>query len=164
MNLADFEPVTLSVKIKGSSFLVRGLSLADLTPLIATYYPDLKVLVESWSGSRIDAIGDAQLQQFILDLCARAPALATDIIAAGADITEEKGRIAIRRMPFPVQVEALKSIFHLTFEDIGGAGNFAATLVSLTGGMFPGAAAAIEKSLEGMQAALMNSSPVSGVT
>lgn len=163
MSLADYQPATQVIKVgRGGSFTVRGLSLSDVQILLASYYPDIEHLVDLYGSVSDDVFARGNTERFILELARRAPALVADAIALAADEPAMSERA--RQLPFPVQVDALKAIGKLTFEEVGGPKKFVASLLTLLGGVLPqGAMAALEMMLT-EEAASIESTTDSGRT
>lgn len=129
MSLADYQPLRREIPLRGgSSVSVRGLSLDDVAVLMNLYLRDIDALFglydEVDEASRVRAMA-----QFAVVLCREAPALVGHMIALACDEPDQIDRA--RTLGLPKQVEILKAIFELTFEEAGGARKFAESLGTL---------------------------------
>lgn len=133
MALTEYKEPLETVTFTGGSFLVRGLPLRSIMPLVRDYGAEIAALVAK--GKEIyeekDSRGLASLGALALT---SAPDLVTDIIAeALADADSEQApkadmRKIIDSLPGPVQVDALCKIYALTMVVEGGMGNLLATI------------------------------------
>jgi hypothetical protein len=134
MALSDFIPERRPVLVNGQAlFSVEGLSLETLAVLVKTHLPDLEHVFDIIvKGERVDETFPEQLIRVSLGLATQAPGLVANIIAvaSGEPINDELIRTA-RRLPFPVQVDALTTIGSMTFEEVGGVKKAAESLMSL---------------------------------
>lgn len=129
MALADYQPERVTVEFKGGSFQVKGLSLDDVTVLMRHYLTDIDHLIELYAKDVDPKLSVAATAQYAITLVREAPTLVAHVIALAA---EEPDQIDMaRRLPIPVQVEALKAIGRLTFEEAGGAKKFFESLTEL---------------------------------
>lgn len=129
MALADYQPERVTIEFKGGSFSVKGLSLDDVTVLMRHYLDDLDEILAIYARDVDPQKTVAATAQYAVALVREAPALVAHVIALAA---EEPDRIEqARRLPIPVQVEALKEIGRLTFEEAGGAKKFFESLAEL---------------------------------
>lgn len=124
--LADFKQEWRDVAFKGGGFRVRGLSLDDLSVLVRTHLPDLKAVFAHYSAGneRGESIDDIVVS-FVRDT----PGMAAHLIAMAAG--EESAVEQARKLPFPLQVDAVVNILQLTFEDVGGPKNVGPLLMRL---------------------------------
>lgn len=166
MALADYQPPTRTVGKGKNAFDVRGLSLSDIQVLATAYYADLENLVVMYGNVSNDVLAMSNTQAFLIEIARTAPALAADIIVLASDAEDrQRAHDIARRLPFPLQIDALEKVTKLTFEDVGGPKNFFATLQSLAGGMLPpGVARLLETSRPPSEVASGTSSPSSGET
>lgn len=129
MALEDYVLPTLEVQLPDGkkSFAVRGLSLEDVTVLIADHGPALEGFYAKYSGadtSEALAVGMGLINQ--------APVLAAQVIALAAD-SRDKTEL-VRKLPIVVQQDALEKIALLTFDANGGPGKFIEAVVRLVKG------------------------------
>lgn len=136
MSIADYKPATLDVSVRGLTepMKVRGLSLDDIAVLMNEHLVDINYLFDVYSNAPVGA-GPLATAQFATTLATNAPALVANTIALAAD--EPGAASAIRRMPLPVQVDALIKIVQLTFDEAGGARKFFESLTMLLGALAP---------------------------
>lgn len=122
MSLADYQPARESVQFRGGSFQVRGLSADDLGVLLKHHLPDLDRLFELYAEGVDERLAVFGTAQYAIKLVQDAPGLTAHVIALAADEPEMVDKA--RQLSIPVQVEALKTIVKLTFEEAGGPKNF----------------------------------------
>jgi hypothetical protein len=137
MALSDYRPERQDVAFKGGVFAVRGLTLDDLGLLIRAHYDDLASILALYEESSAEIYSKRGLDKFVLALCSQAPGLVGSLITVASDETGNEAEAAVRRLPFPVMVDALLKVGTLTFEESGGLGNFLATCGSLLKGILP---------------------------
>jgi len=123
MALSDYVPECRQVKVDGKViFSVEAISLDTLAALVKTHFPDLEHVFEIvLDGEKDNEALTDQMQRIALGLASRAPGLLANIIAVCS--TEEFSEQLVknaRRLPFPIQVEAMMQIGGLTFEEAGG--------------------------------------------
>ena len=120
----DLESGVREIKLpggKGKSFTVRGLALSDISNLLRARSTDIEAFFIKFSQGQEKAIvGDPKYAhnlatKFGSDLLGTAPDLAADIIAYASD--EPTRAHIVRKLPFPVQIEALEAIAELTFTE-----------------------------------------------
>lgn len=129
MALSDYQPERKAIQFKGGSFQVKGLSLDDVAVLMKHHLDDLDNLLELYARDVSNEFVVSATAQYAVSLIREAPALVANVIALAA---EEPDRVDnARRLPIPVQVEALKAIGALTFEESGGAKKFFESLRDL---------------------------------
>lgn len=120
MSLSQYQPETLTIKGKRHEFDVRGLSFTDLSQLIRLHYTDLEALFEIYEREAVTGgINSVSLARYATGLIKDAPGLVAHVIALAADepeMVETAGKL-----PLLAQIEALKAIGKLTFEEVGGA-------------------------------------------
>jgi hypothetical protein len=118
---ADAESGVRSIKIsKDASISVRGLALYDISNLIRLRSAEIEAFFNRYmsEASHAHENGDPKYAKTAAtklsgDLLISAPDLAADIIAFASD--EPQLAYAARRLPFPIQIEALEAISELTF-------------------------------------------------
>lgn len=132
MSLADFQPLTRTVKAGRLELTVRGLSLDDVSVLINDHLVDLDKLFELYERGAEQPLASAR---FILSLTQEAPALIATAIALAADEPDLVSKA--RKLSIPAQVELVKAILTLTFEEAGGLGKFVESLTILLKGLTP---------------------------
>jgi len=112
MALKDLVSMTKEVKVNDSvSFTVRGLSTEDLAVLVEAHGSDVDKLME---GGGLEGI------------IRKSPSLVAEVIAIASD---EPGSVDVAaKLPFGVQLAALKEIYDLTFPDEELVGKLAESL------------------------------------
>lgn len=129
MSLAEFVIARKLVSFAGGSFHVKGLSLDDINFLIRDWLPEIDSLFKMYENEDLRETAISESAKFAIGIVQQAPHLVGTLIAVGA---EELDMVDIaRRLPIPAQVEAIKAIFELTFEEAGGAKKFLDMILSL---------------------------------
>jgi|GEM_PF-2254497 len=123
MALSDFVPARRPIVVNGEAlFSVEGISLETLATLVSTHLPDLEAVFDILvRGETADEPFVAHLQRVSQGIALQAPGLAANIIAIAS--TEELTPALVanaKRLPFPVQVDAMMQIGALTFDEAGG--------------------------------------------
>lgn len=136
MSLADFQPATDVVSFRGKPLItVRGLSLDDIAILMRENLSDLDELLKLYAENVSDKVAVAATAQFAVSLAREMPALVARLICLACDEPGQDEKA--RKLPVPVQVEAIKKIVTLTFSEAGGAKKFFESLSSLIGAVQP---------------------------
>ncbi len=122
MGLADYQPETRAITLKGGSFSVKGLSLVDFAALVNKHLPDLEAIYEL--GSQVMAgrteLTEDDLTKLAIAFTEQAPGFAANLIACASGDTSEKAVAGASALPFPVTVKTLVDIAELTFDEVGG--------------------------------------------
>jgi hypothetical protein len=131
MALSSFQPKRKPVK-NGEEvlFSVRALALSDIASIIEHDLPSLDVMFEKIAKENPNIFTDgASDTNLIVNFVKDAPQIAARAVALAADEPDavENARV----LPVPVLLEALTSIFELTFTDYGGPKKFVETVMSL---------------------------------
>jgi hypothetical protein len=123
MALSDYQPERREISVNGKPlFFVEGFSFESLEKLARTHMPDLESIFD------LVLVGDtpvttlnASIGAMAIALVQKAPGLTANIIAlsTGEPVTEDLINTA-RKLPFPVQIDALVKIGEITFEENGG--------------------------------------------
>lgn len=122
MGLADYQPETRVIVVKGGSFTVKGLSLTEVTTLIRYHLPDVEAIFDLGSevmGGKADITED-DLRRLAIAFAEQAPGFMANLIALASGDTSEKAINGAQSLPFPIQVKALVDIAELTFDEVGG--------------------------------------------
>jgi len=135
MSLQDFKIHTEEVTFRGGSFALRGLALNDVAALIREHLDELNKLFHLYDNEETRETALAESARFAITIVREAPHLAALMIALAAD--EPEAVNVAERLPLPNQVECIRKIIELTFEEAGGAKKFLDSLVDLVGGMTP---------------------------
>jgi len=137
MSLADYQPMRTDVPVRGTSVSVRGLALDDVAVLMNLYLSDIDALFRLYDEEVDQASKVAAMAQFAIVLCREAPALVGHLIALAADEPDMIDKA--RRLSLPAQVDVLKAVFRMTFEEAGGARKFCESLGELLRTLAPAA-------------------------
>lgn len=135
MSLANFKPESRVVKGKNYELTVRGLCLEDLSGLLRTHMADLEHVFDLYEKQGADSLSTVALGKFVLALVKDAPGLVAHAIALACDEPQFVENAA--KLPFMAQVNALKDIGALTFEEVGGVKKFVENLSQLVDGLRP---------------------------
>ncbi|QJI52241.1 pre-tape measure frameshift protein [Cronobacter phage JC01] len=136
MSLADFQPETRTVKVKNVTFEVRGLSFADISSLIRTHMDDLEAVFTMYEREAQGLnFGNLAMARLATALISDAPGLVAHIIALAADSPEFVDKAA--RLPAFTQLDALKKIGAMTFEEVGGVKKLLEMIVELVENLQP---------------------------
>ncbi len=126
MGLKDLTIPERTVKTPGGDLTVRGLSLEDFTILASEFGPTMVTLFERFSGT-MKSGEEIDFGTIGKDLLTSAAPLVAALIALGAG--EPESRDIARRLPAPVQLEALEAIGILTIAVDGGLKKVAETVI-----------------------------------
>lgn len=134
--LSDYTPLTKAVLLSGDRSLhVRGLSLDDVAVLMNAHFADIDNIFNLYDQrAGQDQMIDAVLG-FIATLVKESPALVGNIIALACDEPQFVDRA--RKLSASAQIEALKAVAQLTFEEAGGYRKFFESLSTLLRGAVP---------------------------
>ena len=130
MSLKSLRLPEAKVELPDGDFVVRGLSLNDVSILVQRHGKRLNELYQQFTEQ-----GDLTTETvaaFALPLLKSAPEIAAELIACAAGDPDD-AEIA-GRLPFPVQIDALEKIAILTFEAGGGPKKLLETVVRLAQG------------------------------
>lgn len=143
MSIKNYTEPTAKIPLpRGGEFYVRGLSFAQIAPMVREHGPALallfakgKEMADSFNTEGLDTDGLMAVGMVALN---QAPALVAAIIAEAMveDDVPIKDRMTIAgRFPAPIQIECLEQIVGLTLETEGGLGNLAETLTRIFEGL-----------------------------
>lgn len=110
------------------TFSVRGLNLMDITELFKTHLPDIGQIVKMYTdeGGKLD---EKTLSILAMKIWKDAPGLLAHIIARAAD--DPAWVESAVRLPLMTQIQALREIANLTFDEVGGAKKLLADIAAL---------------------------------
>lgn len=132
MALSDFEPDTITIPVgKKTTFDVRGLSFLDLSALMRTHFNDLENLFELYEKEAGQDINNMSMARYATALIKDAPGLVAHLIALAADEPQMVNNA--HRLPLLTQVDALRAIGKLTFEEVGGVKKLIGMIADLAG-------------------------------
>lgn len=120
----------------GGSFDVRGLSVRDIQTLMQTHSADVETAIAMWReavAANAEASHEMVMAQVGTMLALNVSEFVASIIALAAD--EPAYADVVERLPFPVQLNALAEIGRLTFDGVGGVGNFVGVVRKLATGI-----------------------------
>lgn len=135
MALKDFAIRKDQVSFQGGVLEVRGLALIDIAVLIRDHLDELNRLFAMYDNEDTRATAITEAANFAINLVKESPVIVAKMIALACD--EPESLEVAERLPLPVQVEAMRKIIEMTFEEAGGAKKFLDSLVALMGGMMP---------------------------
>lgn len=153
MGLRNLPPVEAKVEVPGGgSFAVRGL---DPDMVVGLYQRHAGQLSEVWDSAMARAQGKditADVHGMVAGLIGDAPQIMAELIAiaSGSQPTDtyvdpdttvnplgltdyDRDVVAARRLPLPVQVDALQKVAGLTFSSDMPPGKFLAVVVQIAG-------------------------------
>lgn len=120
-----------SVTVAGKTFTVSGLTFDALEAvLIGEGMNEARELFDTLKLSGGDVLSDMETLRMAMKI---APNLLCRIIAYAAG--EPEAFSIVKKMPLPVQVDALVKIFRLTFVDMDNFENFVKALTTATQGV-----------------------------
>lgn len=129
MSIESYEIPRLPVEHNEKTiFTVRGLDVTDLTFLAQNYLTDILKAVEAYgaqAGGRVERKG---LTEFVLMAAKDFPSLAAEIISRCADEPGQTEKAA--KLPFMIQLKALRAVMLLSTEEAGGLKNLIAVLAA----------------------------------
>jgi hypothetical protein len=137
MSLKDFKIASDVVTFRGGSLELRGLSLNDFSVLMRGYLPELNNLFKLYEDEATRENAISQSVKFATTLVQETPQMVAQMIVLCAD--EDQSLLSVAaRLPITVQVECIRKIIELTFEEAGGAKKFLDSLVGMVKTMGPG--------------------------
>jgi hypothetical protein len=114
MGLRTLRLPSTEIKVPGGdSFAVRGLSLTDISILATKHGAALSMLFERYITRSAEGLQPAEMVAVGKTILELAPEAAIEGIALAAD--EPDAVDVVRKLPFPVQVEALEAMVAHTF-------------------------------------------------
>lgn len=125
MSLRDFVVETRAIALRGDQKLqVRGIAFDDLLRLLSDRRGLIDQAFKLVGDAKFDpeSADEQQLRKLIGGLVAALPDLAAELIALAAD--EPDMAPTARRLPAPVQLDALIAIYEMTFTEPAGLGKF----------------------------------------
>lgn len=140
MSLADFSINKVKVDFRGGSLNMRGLALEDFSVLLRHYLPEMNALFDLYDNKETRDTAISQSGAFALKIVKEAPEMVAQLIVLAGDEPQELIDIA-RRLPLPVQVECVRNIIDLTFEEAGGAKKFLDSVMGMVATLRPKAKA-----------------------
>jgi hypothetical protein len=132
MSLANLSIETAVVKFRGSEFTVRGLGLDTVAALMQDGNREelelaVKQLEALYKATKAD--DTAGITSGVNKLVVQLPGLTAKVIAFAADEPGEADKV--RKLPLPVQLDAILAIGRLTFDGEDSIRNFVSGLMTL---------------------------------
>lgn len=141
MQVSTFTIPVREVAFKYGTLYVRGVALEDVTMLLRDHLDQLNNIFGLYGLDGDNAPDEAQQTaivsnavQFAVNLVVKSPELVASLIFS---CTEGLPMEMVRKLPAPVQVDTIRAIFDLTFEEHGGAKKFLGSVLNLVAAMRP---------------------------
>lgn len=136
MSLADYQPIREEVKSRkgGFSVTVRGLSIDDFTMLFNKHLNDINKLFDL-HGKALTMDKFSETMQIATRLVSEAPDVAARVIALACDEPDQMEKA--RKLVVPLQIEVIKKVLQLTFDEAGGIRNFLTGLRQIASAVIP---------------------------
>lgn len=132
MAIKDFYVQTREVSFgQGGSFTVEGISFDHLARLFTEAKDDMLQAMDLYDG--LAESGEVKTEALIMAMLQQVPDLVARIICLAAN--EPGAEANVRKMPFPVQTEALMAIADLTFVEADALKKFLGHLTVLLNGV-----------------------------
>jgi hypothetical protein len=136
MALSDLILPTHEIVVGQGKFAVRGLSSDDVSWLMQEHDKELEFLIDAGKGLADMKLDDKDaVTGFLRAVVKNLPELSAAIIACASDDRTEGAVSNAKRLPLPVQLDALSAVGSLTFEAYGGLKKFVDDLKHLVGGV-----------------------------
>ena len=136
MSFKDFEIIKEPVMFRGVAVAhVRGLALNDITVLVRGHLVEIDKLIAMFDNDATRETAMTEAARYAIKILQDAPDLAAKMIALASDEPDQADKIA--KLPLPMQVESVRKIINLTFEEFGGAKKFIDSMLDLMGGFMP---------------------------
>lgn len=138
MALKDIQIPKADVTVAGGSFAVRGLSTADIEFLVRQHGDELRKLFTDFMASQKNPEGQMSeigIKGILLDVATRVPALIYSVLDLAAEPADDEEKSILRRLPAPVQADALFKTVCLTLNVEGDLGKATETVVMALGGV-----------------------------
>lgn len=141
MGLSNLVIPRATVPVGGSqSFEVRGISLFDLMRAMGDYGPQMMLMfARATTSVETGPITTDTVRARIADLAREFPGVIAAAIALASDEYTANGVEIARKLPLPVQVDAIHKVLNLTFQSESELGNLVesllAAMATLTGAL-----------------------------
>jgi hypothetical protein len=134
--LKDCVLKTRKITFDGGEFDVRGVALPDIASLVVEHREAVdRIAVIVRTHNQLDVEDTATVIEILIDIIRQSPFLAAHLICSCA---EEPDAFSIAyRLPLTVQVEALRAIGDLTFNDAIALKKLIADVRGLLTGLLP---------------------------
>lgn len=131
MALADLSPRSAVVMIGKVEVELWPFTVTDVSTLLRLHLPDFDELYALVQQARLGGVvDDRAMARIVADILVKAPGAAANIIAIAA--REDDAETNVAGLSFAVQFRLLSEVMRITFDDVGGPGNFFATLSATT--------------------------------
>lgn len=111
----------------GEERAVRGLSLEDLSQLVAAHLDEMMEITTLYIQSQKDVFASTNMTDVVMIAVRQFPKIVSEVIPIVTDTPELRGV----RLPVGLQIRVIQAAAKLTVEDAGGLGNLSATLQSV---------------------------------
>lgn len=136
MSLANIQIPREVVMFRGEPIALRGLSLNDFSTLMRGHLAELNKLFDLYDNDDTRETAMSQSATFAIKLVQETPALVAQLIVLASDSPQEELKIA-ESFPLPLQVECVRAIINITFEEAGGAKKFLDSLMGMVSSLRP---------------------------
>jgi hypothetical protein len=133
VSLRKFTPPHAEILAGDQKVRLRALNVNDLSLLIEAHGDSLRELWDAWAAAKDAPTEASRADRLWLMLVQRFPAVTASIIAVSAD--EPDAEDQARALSFATQLDAVVKIARLTFEEVGGLGNFLSSLTVAVQGL-----------------------------
>lgn len=135
MSLANYEPIreTVTSRRGAHEFSVRGLSLDDVVVLFNKHMTDVNRLFDLISAKDVNSDTLSEGVSIASRLVSEAPEVAARVIALACDEPELYAKA--RKITIPLQIEIIRRVVELTFDEAGGARNFQLSFQTMAAAM-----------------------------
>lgn len=139
MSLANIQIPRSEVMFRGESLSFRGLSLNDFSALMRNHMAELSTLFDMYDNAETRDTAISQSANFAIKIVKEAPEMVAQLIVLASDSPQDDLKIA-KQFPLPLQVECVRCIINVTFEEAGGAKKFLDSLMGMVTTLRPKAA------------------------
>jgi hypothetical protein len=125
MSLRDYVIASKTIPLRGDNKLsIRGLGFDDIQHLLVNRHGLIGTALKLFGDTGIDAdhADEEQVRSFASSLLMELPELVAEVIALAADEPDLADKA--KRLPAPVQLDALLSVYELTFSEPDSVKNF----------------------------------------
>lgn len=112
MSAFDLFIPTRTIDFRGQNFEVRGIAMPDVMMAVKDYGPQLATLFAKVQSGELET---TDVRGAVVELAQELPDVIAAIIALAADAYTPERVAVFRKLPVPVQAEAIEAVFHETF-------------------------------------------------
>lgn len=131
MAIKDFYAESRTISFGSGSFAVQGISFDHLAKLFTEARDEMLEAMDLYDG--MAGSGEVKTEALIMALLQQVPQLVARVICIAAD--EAGAEDNVRKMPFPVQTEAMMAVADLTFVEADALKKFLGHLTVLMNGV-----------------------------